>query len=138
MCGFEFAGYEGLKRHIDAAHEGKKSFKCNVCDLNILGQVKLNNYMATNHGPSTSLASAENSEPITKAPSVARISESTLPKKIYKSIWLNETCQTTNCNRAHPPCCTNPDRLIIDQGLPKWKNLQCRSWHGHPKVKNFS
>ena len=66
---------------------------------------------------------------------MARIS---FEKKICKSIWLNETCQTANCDRAHPPRCNDPDCLIIDQGLPRWKTLQCRSWHGRPKVKkNF-
>ena len=136
ICGSEFADYKGLKRHKEAAHEEKKTLKCNICDLNLLSQPELDIHMATVHGPSTSVTNpnTENSEPVAKVSSLARISPE---KKICKSIWLNETCQTTDCDRAHPPRCKNPDCLIIDQGLPKWKILQCRNWHSLPKKKKF-
>ena len=52
---------------------------------------------------------------------------------ICKSIWLGTACQVKNCPKAHPPRCKNPDCLIRDEGLPRWKVLQCRSWHGQPK-----
>ena len=45
------------------------------------------------------------------------------------------TCQVTDCSRAHPPRCKNPDCLVLDQGLPRWKILQCRNWHANPKSK---
>ena len=134
ICGSEFAEFEGLKRHKDAAHEEKKTLKCSVCNLILLGQSDLDRHMASVHGPSTSVANPniENSKSIAKNSSVARISPE---KKICKSIWLNETCQTTNCDSAHPPRCSNPDCLILDQGLPRWKILQCRNWHAAPKKK---
>ena len=31
----------------------------------------------------------------------------------------------------------NSDFLFVDQGLPRWKTLQCRKWHGRPKQKNI-
>ena len=54
---------------------------------------------------------------------------------ICKSVWLGVACSTNDCTRAHPPRCTNPDCFVLDQGLPRWKTLQCRSWHGKPKAK---
>lgn len=54
---------------------------------------------------------------------------------ICKSIWLGTACQTQDCPRAHPSRCKNQDCFVLDQGLPCWKVLQCRSWHGNPKSK---
>ena len=54
---------------------------------------------------------------------------------ICKSIWLGVSCQVTDCPRAHPPRCTNADCLVLDQGLPRWKTIQCRNWHANPKPK---
>ena len=56
-------------------------------------------------------------------------------KPICKLVWLGADCQIQDCPRAHPPRCTNPDCLVLDQGLPRWKTLQCRSWHSKPKTK---
>jgi hypothetical protein len=53
---------------------------------------------------------------------------------ICKTMWLGTTCERRDCSRAHPPCCVNPDCLILDQGLPPWRTLQCRNWHGQPTV----
>ena len=54
---------------------------------------------------------------------------------VCKSIWLGSICQTTDCPRAHPQRCSNPDCLVMDQGLPRWRVLQCRRWHHNPKPK---
>ena len=40
----------------------------------------------------------------------------------------------TDCPRAHPRKCSDPNCLVLDQGLPCWKTLQCRSWHAKPKT----
>ena len=32
ICNVRFAQNQGLKKHIAAVHEGKKPFKCSICD----------------------------------------------------------------------------------------------------------
>ena len=54
-------------------------------------------------------------------------------KTVCRSIWVDKACQTINCPHAHPERCKDPDCFILDQGLPRWKVLQCRNWHHQPK-----
>ena len=56
-------------------------------------------------------------------------------KPICKSVWLGADCQIQDCPRAHPPRCKNQECFVLDQGLARWKTLQCRNWHGKPKTK---
>ena len=51
------------------------------------------------------------------------------------SIWKGVACETTNCPKAHPSRCEDPNCLILDQGLPRYKILQCKNWHGKPRLK---
>ena len=136
ICGCEFAEYEGLKRHKEAAHkmtENSKSptkissVKCNVCGKNLMNENELKNHIATAHGASTS--SATNGDTLVTGNSSINL------KPVCKFVWLNENCKTQDCPRAHPPRCSNPDCLIMDRGLPRWRILQCRDWHGRPKEK---
>ena len=55
---------------------------------------------------------------------------------ICKSIWLGTMCDKPDCTRAHPARCKKPECLIQDEGLPRWKVLQCRDWHGRPREKS--
>ena len=55
---------------------------------------------------------------------------------ICGSIWKGVACETTNCPKAHPSQCEDPNCLILDQGLPRYKILQCKNWHSKPRLKN--
>ena len=108
-CNSEFTLQADLGNHIISVHEGKKLFKCNDCNVQFEEETDLNTHAQSVH---------EEKRPL-----------------ICKSIWQGKVCEITDCNRAHPRRCSNPDCLIRDEGLPRWKVLQCRNWHGHPKSK---
>jgi hypothetical protein len=54
---------------------------------------------------------------------------------ICGSIWKGVACETTNCPKAHPSRCEDLNCLILDQGLPRYKILQCKNWHSKPRSK---
>ena len=54
---------------------------------------------------------------------------------ICASIWKGVACEKTNCPRAHPSRCKDPNCLVLDQGLPRYKVLQCNNWHAEPRSK---
>ena len=56
---------------------------------------------------------------------------------ICKSVWLNKPCELENCTKAHPTRCKNPSCMDSDQGLPRWRQIQCKNWHGRPKKKKI-
>ena len=122
-CAAEFSTQSDLNDHIATAHaassstvhEGQKTFQCNVCDSQFAVQSNLKNHMRSAHEGNTTLKL----------------------RPICKSIWLNLTCQTEDCDRAHPERCDNPDCFITDQGLSNWRTLQCRKWHSRPKEKKI-
>ena len=84
--------------------------------------------MSSIHSASASNASVDSSK-------MTSTGSNTILKPVCKSIWQNVPCQTANCARAHPIRCEKPDCLIVDQGLPRWKILQCQNWHSFPKDK---
>ena len=106
-----------LDSHISAVHEEKMPFKCDTCDKEFTKNCELKIHVTTVH---------------------EERKLSTRPNPICKSIWLGIDCQTTNCPKAHPKRCENPNCLVLDQGLPRWRILQCRNWHGRLKerIKN--
>ena len=60
------------------------------------------------------------------------------------SVWKGVACETTNCPKVHKPRCEDPNCLILDQGLPQYKIIQCNNWHtllyempSNLKGKNF-
>ena len=55
---------------------------------------------------------------------------------VCASIWKGVACETTNCPRAHPSRCKDLQNcLVLDQGLPRYKILQCENWHAEPRSK---
>ena len=54
---------------------------------------------------------------------------------ICGSIWKGVACETTNCPKTHKSRCEDPNCLILDQGLPRYKILQCKNWHSKPRSK---
>ena len=56
-------------------------------------------------------------------------------RPICASIWKGVACEKTNCPRAHPSRCKDPNCLVLDQGLPRYKILQCNNWHAEPRSK---
>ena len=43
ICGSEFAEYDVMERYMDAAYEGKRSFKYNICDLSLIVELAHDN-----------------------------------------------------------------------------------------------
>ena len=68
-----------------------------------------------------------------KSPSEAKKDNAYQP--ICASIWKGVACEKTNCPRAHPSRCKDPNCLVLDQGLPRYKLLQCNNWHAEPRSK---
>ena len=93
-----------LNNHIDSAHGASTSYKtfiCKSCGKNFQMENDLNNHMNTIHGSSTS-------KEATRISNVTNRNPSNTLKPICKSVWLDETCKTQDCPRAHPPRCNNP------------------------------
>ena len=51
------------------------------------------------------------------------------------SVWKGVACETTNCPKVHKSRCEDPNCLILDQGLPRYKIIQCNNWHSKPRSK---
>ena len=47
--GADFSPRSNLNRHVEPVHEGKKSFKCNVCDTAFSEKSKLNGHIESVH-----------------------------------------------------------------------------------------
>ena len=47
--GAAFSPRRNLNRHIESVHEGKKSFKCNVCDTAFSEKSNLNGHIESVH-----------------------------------------------------------------------------------------
>ena len=68
-----------------------------------------------------------------KSPSEVKKDKARQP--ICASIWKGVACESTNCPRAHPSRCKDPNCLVLDLGLPRYKILQCNNWHREPRSK---
>ena len=158
VCVTSFSCSNDLKNHIDSIHEDKSPFKCDACDSVFTDSEDLKNHIDSVHEKKKEEDVHENDhfeDALNDHPNTGTSNESkpvstlnhsnnlpTTPEEtrerlnpICKSIWLGTEFKITECPRAHPPQCANPDCRILDQGLPRWKILQCRSWHGQPKSK---
>ena len=117
-CDDTFEVENELKNHIGSAHEKKKLFQCRVCEVSFSEEEDLNFHIASSH-------QGKNQSIVTLNP-------------ICKSRWNGTVCEIVDCPKAQPPLCENPNCLVRDQGLPRWKVTQCRKWHSRPKSKEYT
>ena len=112
ICDCKYSQKYHLKHHIESVHEGKKPNECMICNQVFSQKEHLKKHFERVHeGKKQTIA------------------------KICKSVWDGIACQTINCDRAHPQRCKNTKCFDRDQGLPRWRTLQCRNWHGRPRER---
>lgn len=58
-----------------------------------------------------------------------------VPKRapVCKSLWVAKACTVQGCVKTHPTLCKDMPRCLeVDQGLPRWKAIGCKMFHGKP------
>ena len=126
ICDVIFAEEYDLDSHFASVHEGKKPFKCELCVLSFTTANDLDSHMCSVHEEKMPFKFKVCNENFNKDCDskihITRVHEegklNTKPTPVCKSIWLGLNCETTNCAKAHPKRCENPNCLILDQGLP--------------------
>jgi hypothetical protein len=62
--------------------------------------------------------------------------EGNVYQPVCGSMWKGVACETTNCPKTHLSRCKDLQNcLVLDQGLPRYKILQCQNWHAEPRSK---